>query len=114
MYAIAIAIATADVRGRVSARVVLDALGWMAETRIAMREQCGLVVAIADVDGQAAVSALGRLQLPLPVRRRCRLDAGTRVLRVADPSRARLVLPPVASLEVMINCYYAEVFGDTL
>ena len=77
-----------------------------------MREQSGLVVVVAEVDGQAAVSARGHLQLSLAMRRRCRVDAGTRVFMVADPPLARLVLHPTACLDSMINRCYAEVFGD--
>jgi bifunctional DNA-binding transcriptional regulator/antitoxin component of YhaV-PrlF toxin-antitoxin module len=104
-------LAAVDDRGRVMAHVVVGALGWEPGTRLAIREHCGLVIATEDSSGSAAVTGHGHLRLPAPVRRYCGLDAGCRVLLVADPSKGRVVMHPAAMVDAMITREYAAIFG---
>ncbi|RKR86650.1 hypothetical protein BDK92_0894 [Micromonospora pisi] len=103
--------AAIDDRGRIAARLIFGALGWVPGTTVACRERGGLVVVSADRGGPIRVSLKGHLRLPAPVRRWCGLEAGSRVLLVADPDMGRLVVHPPAALDAMISRYYADVFG---
>jgi hypothetical protein len=104
-------LAALDDRGRIAAHLVFASLGWVPGTRVAIREQGGLVVVIADGRGAITVSPQGRLRLPAPVRHWCGLTAGSRVLLVADAAQERLVVHPAAALDAMISRHYADVFG---
>jgi hypothetical protein len=70
-----------------------------------------LAVVTADPDGATRITPEGHLRVPLAIRRWCGLDAGSRVLLVADPAVPRLVAHPAAALDALVAQRHAEVFG---
>jgi hypothetical protein len=92
-------LAAVDDRGRVADRVVMRALGWPAGQRLAIDETCGVLTAHTDPYGAYQITGQGNLRLPAPLRHRCGLAPGDRVLLAADPERSRLHVYPPAALD---------------
>jgi hypothetical protein len=92
-------LAALDDRGRVADRVVMRALGWRAGLRLVIAETGGVLTVRADSHGDSHVTGQGYLRLPAPLRNRCGLAAGDRVLLAADPDRFRLAIYPPAALD---------------
>jgi len=92
-------LAALDDRGRVADRVVMRALGWHAALRLRIDESGGLLTVRTDPHGDHQVTNQGHLRLPAPLRHRCALAAGDRVLLAADPDRSRLAIYPPAVLD---------------
>ncbi len=88
-----------DDRGRVADGVVMRALGWPAGLRLDIHETGGILAITIDPDGSHQVTNQGHLRLPAPLRHRCGLVAGDRVLLAADPDRSRLAIYPPAALD---------------
>jgi hypothetical protein len=95
--------AAVDCRGRVADHAVLAALGWVAGTRLEIRETGGLLLVRAHPHGVFAVTGQGHLRLPAAVRRRCSLLPGDRVLLAADPAAGLLAVHPPAALDAMVT-----------
>ncbi len=74
----------------------------MPGLRLDIREQAGIIVAIAAHDGVHRIDDRGHLHLPLAVRRWCRLAAGDRVLFAADRAAGVLVAYPLAVLDRLL------------
>jgi len=92
-------LAAVDDRGRLADRVVMRALGWCAGLRLVIEEAGGVLTVGADPNGDHQVTGQGYLRLPAPLRHRCGLAAGNRVLLAADPDRSRLAIYPPAALD---------------
>jgi hypothetical protein len=92
-----------DDRGRVADRVVMRALGWSAGLRLDIYETAGVLTVTTDPDGGYQVTNQGHLRLPAPLRHRCGLEAGDRVLLAADPDRSRLAIYPPAALDTLLS-----------
>lgn len=92
-------LAAVDDRGRVADRVVMRALGWHVGLRLAMAGTGGVLTVRPDPHGAYQVTGQGYLRLPAPLRHRCGLAAGDRVLLAADPDRSRLAIYPPAALD---------------
>jgi hypothetical protein len=105
------AVAAVDDRGRIAARSLLQELDCSPGTAVAIREQAGLLVVTADPTGSSAVSPQGHLRLAAPMRHRCGLLAGSRVLLVADRDTRRLVIHPPAAIDAMVADRYTGMFG---
>jgi hypothetical protein len=104
-------LSTVGANGRLNDRTVLRRLGWCPGTRLDMREDHGLVVVRADPRAVFRVSAQGFLLLPATLRRWCQLADGDRVLLVADPQAAWLVIHPPASVAAMVTAAHTRVWG---
>jgi hypothetical protein len=91
-----------DDRGRVADRVVMRALGWSAGLRIDIQETDRVLTVLTDPDGGYQVTNQGHLRLPAPLRHRCGLQAGDRVLLAADPDLSRLAVYPPAALDTLL------------
>lgn len=102
---------TVDASGRLAAGDLVRALGWVPWTRLEVAELSGLLVVAEAGDGRLVVTGRGHVSLPVGVRRWHGLEAGTRVLLVADLDGDRLVVHPPAALTGMIMRLHAEVFG---
>jgi hypothetical protein len=100
-----------DNRGRVAAYHATDSLGWTPQTPVAVRQLGGLVIVTVDEGSTVRVTVRGHLRVPAQVRRWCGLTPGIRVLLVADVFEQRLVIHPLASLDLMVNRRHADVFG---
>ncbi|MEV7624105.1 hypothetical protein [Actinoplanes sp. NPDC089786] len=81
---VACALSAVDRSGRVADRSVIRALGWRPGQILQIGVHRGMVVARAVAGAAGRVDRRGFLQLPLPVRRRCGLGAGDRLLLAAD------------------------------
>jgi hypothetical protein len=95
--------AALDDRGRIADRVVLRVLGWSAGLCLVIDEDGGLLVIYPEADGIAQVTGQGHLRVPAPLRHRCGLHSGDRVLLAADPERHRLVVYPPAALDALLS-----------
>ena len=92
-------LAAVDDRGRVADRVVLRALGWPAGQRLTIAETSGILTVHTDPAGHYQVTSQGHLRIPAPLRHRCGLTGGDRVLLAADPDRSRLAIYPPTALD---------------
>jgi hypothetical protein len=104
-------LAAVDCRGRVADHAVVHALGWLPGTRLDIRETRGLLVIRTDAHGVFSVTKQGHLRLPAPVRHCCGLVPGDRVLLVADPDRALLIVHPPAALDDLLAQHHAALLG---
>ncbi|MEH0930943.1 AbrB/MazE/SpoVT family DNA-binding domain-containing protein [Micromonospora sp. CPCC 205558] len=102
---------TLDSRGRIADGSVMKELQWTPGLRLNIRERRGLIVVSADIQGVFKVTKEGHVRLPAVVRQWCGLTAGDRVLIVAEPGSARLVVHPPAKLDEMITQTHDAVFG---
>jgi bifunctional DNA-binding transcriptional regulator/antitoxin component of YhaV-PrlF toxin-antitoxin module len=91
-----------DDRGRIADRVVMRVLGWSAGLRLDIREASGVLTVLTAPDGSYQVTNQGHLRLPAPLRHRCGLETGDRVLLVADPDRSRLAIYLPAALDNLL------------
>jgi hypothetical protein len=91
-----------DDRGRLADRAVMRALGWSAGVRLAIGETRGLLVVHADSGGTCQITRQGHLRVPAPLRHRCGLETGDRVLLAAECSQCRLVVYPPAAIDALI------------
>jgi hypothetical protein len=91
-----------DDRGRVADRVIMRALGWSAGLRLDIGETAGVLTAHTTPDGAYQVTTQGHLRLPAPLRHRCGLHTGDRVLLAAEPDRSRLAIYPPAALDTLL------------
>ena len=78
---------------------MLRALGWSAGLRLAISETGGVLTVHTDPAGDHQVTNQGHLRIPAPLRHRCALAPGDRVLLAADPDHSRLAIYPPAALD---------------
>ncbi len=90
---------------------MLRALGWGPAHALALTVIAGSVLAVGSPESPVRVGNDGHLRLPVGVRRACRLVAGDRVLLVADPVAARLVLHPPRVLGALLDAHHAAMLG---
>ena len=100
-------VSAVDDRGR----VVMRALGWSAGLRLDIHETAGVLTVAIDPDGGYQVTNQGHLRLPAPLRHRCGLKAGDRVLLAADPDRSRMAIYPPAALDPLLPQRSTEATG---
>ncbi|MGI5243053.1 AbrB/MazE/SpoVT family DNA-binding domain-containing protein [Dactylosporangium sp. CA-139066] len=108
------AVSTIDNRGRVAETSVVRALGWAAGTRLHVREQGRLIVAVLDEQGVFQISQTGHLLIPVAVRRWADLRPGDRVLLAGDPDRKLIVVHPPEAIDAMVEQLHAIRLGDPL
>ncbi|RKE11106.1 hypothetical protein C8E86_6028 [Catellatospora citrea] len=87
-----LAVARLDGSGRVSARPLLQALGWCPGQGVDIDVRHGRLAVTADPRGRYALDPRGLLALPAPLRRLCGLAAGGQVLLAALPAHHLLVV----------------------
>ena len=91
-----------DDRGRLGDRTIMLALGWSAGLRLDISEIRGLLVIRSQQHGEFHVTGQGHLRVPAPLRHRCGLEPGDRVLLAADPRQGQVVIYPPAALDALI------------
>ncbi|OAP20406.1 MULTISPECIES: AbrB/MazE/SpoVT family DNA-binding domain-containing protein [Amycolatopsis] len=99
---VAYGLSALDCHGRIADRTVFSALGWEPETRLVVNVTHATVVIVADPNGTLAMTGHGDLRLPAPVRHRCGLATGDRVLLSAHPDRGVLLAHPPAQLDRLL------------
>lgn len=92
-----------DRGGRIADRAVIDALGWVPGTRLALDTSRTHLTLRATPDGALAVKEQRYLWLPAATRRRLSLRTGDRVLLAAEPKRQALVVYPPAALDQLMT-----------
>jgi hypothetical protein len=105
------AVAAVDCNGRVGERGVIQAMGWAAATVLDLRVRENLIVVQPDQRGAQVLGLSGYLRLPAPIRHRCRLVPGARLLLAADPTAGVMVIYPPAVLDAMVCAFQAGVLG---
>lgn len=95
-------LAALDCHGRIADRTVMHALRWSAGLRLHVCEHQGVLTASPDPSGPVAVVRPGHFRLPAPLRHRCSLKTGDRVLLAADPAQSRLTIYPPATLDNLL------------
>jgi hypothetical protein len=91
-----------DDRGRLADRTIMQVLGWSAGLRLNISETRELLVIRSQEHGEFQVTGQGYLRVPAPLRHRCGLQSGDRVLLAADPRQGQLVIYPLAALDALI------------
>jgi hypothetical protein len=92
-----------DDRGRLADRTIMQALGWSAGLRLDISETNGRLVIRPREHGAFHITGRGHLRIPAPLRHRCDLEPGDRVLLTADPRQRQLVAYPPAALDALIG-----------
>lgn len=98
-------IATVDGGGRVTDQHLIRALGWVPRERVNITVSEGSVIVRAEPDGVFTLTGKGHLQIPAAVRRWCAMTVGDRVLLVAAPDDALLIVHAVAALDALVTRY---------
>jgi hypothetical protein len=100
-----------DVHGRLAAPSLLHLLGWGPGTTLEVADRGGLLLLTVSDLGTQTVTARWHFLLPAHIRHWHGLGAGTRLLLVADPDAARLVVHPPNALHAMITQLHHEALG---
>jgi len=99
-------------KGRIAAAEVMPVLGWAIGSSLECRVADGRVIVRPHPEGTIRVLDLMRLRLPVNVRRRCRLSAGTGLPLAADPSANELIIVPPVVLDHLLRPRDAGEAGD--
>jgi hypothetical protein len=101
-------VTTIDSRGRLADRSPLLLLQWRPGHRLAISAAhgAGVVIILAQRNGHHVVTHEGRIRLPLPVRRLCRLNPGDRMLLAACPERSLLTAYTMHVIDAMVLAYH--------
>lgn len=96
-------VTVADRGGRLADRAPLRHLGWGPGTRLRIHLLDDMSLFVTPAPGADAVTPQGHLRLPLPVRRLCRIEAGTRLLVVAWADSASLTVCRTSALDAVLR-----------
>lgn len=110
---LAYGLAVLDRYGRLAERAALHALGWTPGQALNFTVVLGSVLVAPATTARTRIGADLYLRLPVGVRRACRLRAGDRVLLVAEPLAARLLLHPPVALDAVLAAHHAAMIGVT-
>jgi hypothetical protein len=93
--------------GRIDAsgRIVTSALGWSGGDRLALTADAGVVTARRDPGGMITLPRRAYITIPAPLRRRCGLEPGDRVLLAAVPGEGTLVVYCLAVVDQAIRAH---------
>ena len=95
-------VTTSDRAGRLADRSPLRPLDWYRQTALRFNIHGDVILVVAGPSSAMSITAQGHLRLPLGVRRRCRIEAGTRLLVVAQPEAGTLVICTMAAVQEMV------------
>jgi bifunctional DNA-binding transcriptional regulator/antitoxin component of YhaV-PrlF toxin-antitoxin module len=103
--------ATMDRSGRVYDRAAVVLLGWAPGDRLLLTVLDTSVVYQRRGDGVFAMTSKPYVIVPAPVRARCAIHTGDRVLLAADPSQDALVVHPPAAVTAMLSHFHTRLAG---
>lgn len=106
-----VAMARVDASGRVQTRDPVDLLGWSRGDALLVTVLETSAVFQRRPDGAVAMTAKPYVVIPAPVRARCFLHAGARVLVAADPAQDVLVVHSPAAVERMLQLFHVQLSG---
>lgn len=95
-------VTTSDRAGRLADRSLMREMGWCRQTGVRFDVQGDVILVHADMSSTSSITTQGHLRLPLAVRRRSRIDAGTRLLLVAWPETGTLAACTTARVAEMV------------
>jgi hypothetical protein len=96
-----------DASGRISDRAVISALGWRGGDRLTLTADAGVVSARRDPGGMITLPGWAYIAIPAPLRRRCGLELGDRVLLAAVPGADVLAAYSLAVVDQAIRAHGA-------
>lgn len=105
-------IARVDRSGRVSARSLLDQLGWRPGHRLRVDVFDGAILIWPATDGLPLVGARGDLVLPVAVRQMCAINTGDLVVLAAEHTRDLLIVHPAATVARLLADLHARLTAD--
>jgi hypothetical protein len=94
-----------DASGRIADRAVTSALGWCSGDRLTLTADAGVVTARRDPGGIITLPRRAYITIPAPLRRRCGLEPGDRVLLAAVPGEGTLVVYCLAVVDQAIRAH---------
>jgi hypothetical protein len=94
-----------DASGRIADRAVISALGWAGGDRLTLTADAGVVTARRDPGGLVTLPARAYIAIPAPLRRRCGLRPGDRVLLAAVPAAGTLTAYCLAVVDQAIRAH---------
>ncbi|AUI64453.1 hypothetical protein B1H26_18535 [Amycolatopsis sp. BJA-103] len=100
-------IAVLDAGGRLQDRGAVAALGWNTGDRLLITLVKTTVVIHRRADGVFVMPRKPYVCLPATVRRACGVDAGARMLLVADAEHDVLVVHPGSVVQAMLRTFHA-------
>lgn len=83
---------TSDRAGRLADRSSVRCMGWAPHTFVSFDLRGDMIVVVPATSSPSSITTQGHLRLPVAIRRRSRINAGSRLLVVAWPRRGTLVL----------------------
>ena len=86
-------------------------MGWARHTSVRFDVRGDVIVVFSATSSTSSITTQGHLRLPLAVRRRSRIDAGSRLLVVAWPESGTLAMCTPVAVEEMV---LAKMLGDRL
>ncbi|WP_426513214.1 hypothetical protein ACPPVO_22875 [Dactylosporangium sp. McL0621] len=105
-------IARLDQSGRVSARLLLEQLGWRPGQRLRTDDANRAVLIWPDDAGAPLVGARGDLTLPAAVRQMCAIETGGLVVLAADLDRGLLVVHPAETVARLLSHLHIRLMAD--
>lgn len=104
-----LAIARIDHSGRVGDRWLIEALEWQPGDRHEVRTLSNGIVVFATDTGRFSLNSRRHVFVPASVRSVLRLDAGARVVLVADLDQRTLTLYPMGVVASLLAAHQADV-----
>ena len=100
-------IARIDASGRICERAIITALRWAGGDRLTLTADAGVVTARRDPGGMVTLPGRAHIAIPAPLRRRCGLRPGDRVLLAAAPGDDTLTAYSLAVVDQAIQAHGA-------
>ena len=94
-----------DSSGRIADRAVISALGWRGGDRLTLTANAGVITARRDPGGMGTLPERAYIAIPAPLRRRCGLAPGDRVLLAAAPAAGTLTTYCLAVVDQAIRAH---------
>jgi hypothetical protein len=85
-------VTTSDRAGRLADRSSVRCMGWAPHTSVSFDLRDDMIAVVRATGSTSSITTQGHLRLPVAIRRRSRINAGSRLLVVAWPRRGTLVL----------------------
>ncbi|MTD59087.1 hypothetical protein GKO32_34650 [Amycolatopsis sp. RM579] len=104
-------VAPMESSGRIQDRRIVKLLGWAPGDRLTMAVIETSVVIRRREDGAFHMTTSPYVALPAPVRARCHLTAGCRVLLVPDPQQDALIVHPSTAVARMLQWLHTHLAG---
>lgn len=95
-------VTTSDRAGRLADRSVLQLVDWNPHDKVRFVLQGDVITVTAAASSATSITTQGHLRIPLAIRRRCRIDAGTRLLIATRPDTRTLAICTMSAVQEML------------